>query len=348
MRSHRLFLTLLLLSFWVNSAVAKSNYWYSYVPKEVFSTQVFPVTIISDISDSNNLPTFKFDQESTVRPINAKPLIDTNGGNTFYTFYFKAKKRDLRTPELLITDKEHTVMLESKYIPVQTLDTTGHEEFCGLIATGCKIVTSQVSEFDAENNLVSLTIKATEANPEDIYTTGSIESGIEKITKTDADSIIEYYFVIPSSQENITVSYYNTLQQRFILKTILTDYKDQPVAAQENLNPKDSSFDKLKKYGLSFLSLFFLLMFWKRKDIFFLVLLAICVIILLTMYTPHEKICVQEGAPLYILPTKTSTTGGQINREFTTNILNKRGNYYKIEYEHNIIGWIKHEDTCQN
>ena len=348
MRSHRLFLIFLLSFFWISGALAKTNYWYSYVPKQVFATQVFPVTIFSDTDDRKSLSTFEFASESTVRPLNIKPLIATNGGNTFYTFYFKAQNSDIRIPQLLITSKKDVTMLESKYIPVHILDTEGHDEFCGLIATDCKIITSQVSEFDADSNLVSLTIKAAEANPEDIQMSGSIESGIEKITKTDSDTIIEYFFVIPSSQKIVVTSYYNTLQQRFISKTISTDYKNKPVAAQENLNPKDSSFDKLKKYGLFFFSLFFLWMFWRRKEIFFLVLLAICVIILLTMYTPHEKICVQEGAPLYILPTKTSTTGGRINNTLTTDILNKRGDYYKIEYDHNMIGWIKHEDTCKD
>ena len=348
MRSHRLLLILLLLFVWISSATAKTNYWYSYVPKQVFATQVFPVTIFADRDSSGIAPTFQFDPQNPLQPIDSKPLKDSNGGNTFYTFYFKAQNSDVTIPELTITDETEVVMLGSRYLPVKTLDKSGHETFCGMIATSCKIITSQVSEFDAQNNLVSLTIKASEANPEEMHTPGSIESGIEKLTRKESESIIEYYFVIPSSLKSITVSYYNTLQNRFISKTFSTDYKNKPVAAQENLNPRDSSFDKLKKYGLSFLALFFLWMFWKRKEIFFLVLLAICVLILLTLFTPHEKICVQEGAPLYILPTETSTTGGRVDRELNTDILKTRGKYHKIEYDHHTIGWIKDEDTCKN
>jgi len=348
MRGHRLLLILLLLFVWICSATAKTHYWYSYVPKQVFATQVFPVTIFADRDSSGTPPTFQFDPQNPLQPIDSKPLKDSNGGNTFYTFYFKAQNSDITIPELSITDETEVIMLGSRYLPVKMLDRNGHEAFCGMIATSCKIITSQVSEFDAQNNLVSLTIRASEANPEEMHTPGSIESGIEKLTKKESESIIEYYFVIPSSQKSITVSYYNTLQNRFISKTFSTDYKNKPVAAQENLNPRDSSFDKLKKYGLSFLALFFLWMFWKRKEIFFLVLLAICILILLTLFTPHEKICVQEGAPLYILPTETSTTGGRVDRELNTDILKTRGKYHKIEYDHHTIGWIKDEDTCKN
>ena len=348
MRGHRLLLICLLLFVWISGAMAKTNYWYSYIPKQVFATQVFPVTIFADKDSSSTAPTFQFDSQNPLQPINSKPLKDSNDGNTFYTFYFKAKKNDITIPELTITDETGVAKLDRKHLPVKTLDTNGHKTFCGMIAASCKIIASQVSEFDAQNNLVSLKIKASEANTAEMHTPDSLESGIEKLTRKGSESIIEYYFVIPSSQKSITMSYYNTLQNRFISKTFSTDYKNKPVAAQENLNPKDSSFDKLKKYGLSFLALFFLWMFWKKKEIFFLVLLAVSLLILLTLFTPHEKICVQEGAPLYILPTETSSTSGEIDRELTTDSLKTRGHYHKIEYDHHTIGWIKDEDTCKN
>ena len=348
MKSRRLLLILLLVFAWISHAAARTNYGYSYVPKQVFQTQVFPVTIFTDRDSNGTPPTFTFDPKSALQPIDSAPLKDSNGGNTFYTFYFKAMQSDIVLPKLTITDTDGAVVLKSRQLPVKKLDTYGHETFCGLIATDCRIIASQISEFDAQNNLVSLKIKASEANPEEMHTPGSIESGIEKLTRKESESMIEYYFVIPSSQKNITISYYNTLQNRFISKTFSTDYKNKPVAAQENLNPKDSSFNKLKRYGLSFFSLFFLWMFWKKKEIFFLVLLAVCVLILLTLFIPHEKICVQEGAPLYILPTETSTTSAEVDRELITDSLKTRGNYHKIEYDHHTIGWIKDEDTCKN
>jgi len=348
MRASRLLLILLLTLLGFSTVQAKTAYKYSYIPKKAFQTQVFSVTLFANTEVAQKNPSFIFDTNSEMQPIENIPLKDSNGGNTFFTFYFKAHKSDVRIPALTIKDQEGVTVLSPKTIPVEALNAQQSKTFCGLIATSCKIITSQVSEFDAENNLISLTLKASEANPEEIHTRGSIESGIEKITKQGSESIIEYYFVIPSSQKSVTSSYYNTLQNKFVSKTISTDYKKKPVAAQENLNPKDSSFNKLKKYGLVFLSLFFIWMFWQKKEIFFLVLLAICLIILFTLYTSHGKICVQEGAPLYILPTKTSSTSGQIEQKITTDILNKRDNYTKIAYEKTIIGWIKDEDTCKD
>ncbi len=348
MHRQRVLCLILLISLLVSSLNAAISYKYSYIPKQVYATQVFSVTVFSDIDDSENQPEFTFDTQSPIQPTNIVPIKDTNGGKTFYTFFFKAKNSDLKVPELTITDKEQSIILEGKYIPVKTLDTTGHDEFCGLIATNCEISASQVSTFDDKNNLISLTIKATEANPKEIKTPGSIESGIEKLTHKGSKVVIEYYFVIPASKKSITISYYNTLQHKFISKTISTDFRNKPVAAQENLNPIDSSFDKLKKYGLIFLMIFFLIMFIIKKDFFWLPLLAVGAIALFTLFTPHEKICIQEGAILYILPTSTSTTGGQIEEKLETDVLNRRGNYYKIEYHGGIIGWIKDEDICND
>ena len=348
MKKRRLLFIILLISLLVSSLAATVNYKYSYTPKQVYATQVFSISILADVDDNSNPPSFSFDKQSPTQPLNTIPLKDTNGGNTFYTFYFKAKKSDLKIPRLTIKDKNQTITLKGRYIPVKILDTHGHDEFCGLIATNCEVLASQVSTFDGENNLVTLTIKATEANPKDITTPGSIESGIEKITYKGSSVIVEYYFVIPVSKKSVTSSYYNTLQRKFISKTISTDFRNKPVAAQENLNPIDSSFDKLKKYGLILLTIFFLIMFLRKRDFFWLPLLAICIIILITFFVPKEKICIQQGAPLYILPTSTSTTGGQIDRRLETSVLNKRGVYYKIEYDKGIIGWIKNEDLCND
>jgi len=350
MRSHRLLWIFLLQTVLAAGlAAASSHYWYSYVPKQVFMTQVFPVTVFADADSAGDAPTFSFDPQSTVQPLDKHPLKSMNGGNTFYTFYFRAEHDDgLVIPKLTIADQNRSTVLEPRVVPTRRLDVSRHKEFCGLIATKCKILTSQISEFDAENTLVSLTIKASEANPGQIKTPGSIESGVEKVVRRGSDARIEYYFVVPSSLREITSSYYNSLENRFITKTISTDYRAKTVAAQESLNPVDSGFSRLKRYGLILLSIFFFWMFWKRKDFFYLILFTACGIALLVLYQPKGSICVQEGAPLYILPTNTSMVSGQIEERLTTEILGQRSIYSKIAYKNHTIGWIKDEDRCED
>jgi len=339
---------LLVLFFLILSTLsAQVKYTYSYVPKQVYATQVFPVTILADTNISSASPKFSFDGGSA-EPLMSEPIRDINGPNTFYTFYFKAFDTDFKTPNIIIKTKESPSKLEGKYIPVTELDTSEQTDFCGLIASDMKILTSQVSTFDGKNNMVSLTIKATEANPREIFIKNAIEYGVEKIKQNGSVSTIDYYFVLPSSIKSINISYYNSVQHRFISKTIVTDFKLNPVAAQENLNPIDSSFNKIKKYGMILLTLILLLLYLWRYDIFYLILLILSIFILIYIFWPTKNICIQEGAVLYILPSDTSTTGGIINTQYQTNEIGNRGIYHKIEYTNGTIGWIRDEDLCQD
>ena len=97
-----------------------------------------------------------------------------------------------------------------------------------------------------------------------------------------------------------------------------------------------------------FLVGFFLLMFLFKRDFFYLVLGVISLITLLTFYIPHRKICIKQGAPLFILPTETSTVSTKIDEKLHTMLLGERGDYKKIEYKKGIVGWIKNEDICEN
>ena len=93
---------------------------------------------------------------------------------------------------------------------------------------------------------------------------------------------------------------------------------------------------------------FFFLMFLFRRDFFYLVFGVVSLITLLTFYIPHKKICVKQGASLYILPTNTSTLSTKINEEIDTMLLGERGEFKKVEYKEGIIGWVKNEDICDN
>jgi len=348
MRSQRFLLALLLITFAVSLLGAQTSFTYSYTPKQVYATQLFSVTILADSDDSKTQPEFVFDKNSKIRPIDSTPIKDTNGGNTFYTFLFKAPYHDIKIPAMTILYADEITLLPKRYITVQSLDSSTHQDFCGIIATDCKIVSSQVSTFDDKSNLISMTIKATEANVEDINISTSIESGIEKITRGGSSVVIEYYFVVPSTQDSIAVSYYNSISHKFISKKISTNYNNTPVAAQDSLNPIDSSFDKIKRYGLIVLSLFFLFIFVRKRDFFYLPLLALSTIALLVNFAPHEQICIKQGSMLYIIPTEISSTGGQIREKLEVTLLKKRGKYNKIEYEKGKIGWIKDEDVCND
>ncbi len=324
---------------------AGGEYKYSYLPKKVYENQLFPITIL-EIASDKKIPYFSFDSESSVRPLFKKPLMIKNGNDSFFTFYFKAYSNDFELPELTITDTNETTSLAATTIPIATLKP--REDFCGVLAAEMKIKTSQASTYDGKNNLMTLSIEAFEANLENMHLQAVSEDGIENIQRNNAKVRAEYYVVVPASQKNIKFTYFNTIKGQYVFLQAPITIRDYSISTQSELNPKDDSFDKVKKMTFVGFSIFFFLLFLWKRDFFYLVLAVVTIITLLTFYTPKEEICIKQGAPLYILPTFTSQVSTKIDRELTRPLLGERMEFNKIEYQNGIIGWVKDEDLCNN
>jgi hypothetical protein len=324
---------------------AESEYKYSYIPKKVYENQLFPVTVI-DTAQRNENPQFEFDKLSSVQPISEDPLVLRNGDDSFYTFYFKASQIDVRIPRLFIVSSSVNTSLEPQNISLSSLKS--REDFCGVLAADMKIKNHQVSNYDEKHHLVTLSMEAFEANLEDMKINNAEEYGIEDIKRDNAKVEAEFYVVLPVTQKMLKFTYFNTIKKQYVFLQVPVELADATVTTQSDLNPKEDSFEKLKKYTFMILVLFFFLMFLFKRDFFYLVLGVVSLITLLTFYIPHEKICVKQGAPLYLIPTQTSTISTKLDQELNTMILGERDQFIKIEYKKGIIGWIKNEDLCDN
>lgn len=324
---------------------AESEYKYSYMPKKVYENQLFPVTVI-DTAQRNENPQFEFDKLSSIQPISEDPLVLRNGDDSFYTFYFKASKIDVRIPRLFIVSSSVNISLEPQNISLSSLKS--REDFCGVLAADMKVKNSQVSNYDEKHHLVTLSMEAFEANLEDMKINNAEEYGIEDIQRDNAKVEAEFYVVLPVTQKMLKFTYFNTIKKQYVFLQVPVELADATVTTQSDLNPKEDSFEKLKKYTFMILVLFFFLMFLFKRDFFYLVLGVVSLITLLTFYIPHEKICVKQGAPLYLIPTQTSTMSTKLDQELNTMILGERDQFIKIEYKKGIIGWIRNEDLCEN
>ncbi len=324
---------------------AQDEYKYSYMPKKVYENQLFPVTVLDTTQREDN-PQFQFDISSNVQPLFKKPLVVRNGNDRFYTFYFKASKTNVHIPQLFIISNSLDISLKKQTIQLSTLKS--REDFCGVIAADMKIKNHQVSNYDEHHHLLILSIEAFEANLEDIRLNNVIEDGIEHLERKNAKVEAEFYVVLPEAQKSLKFTYFNTIKKQYVFLEVSVEVADASVTAQSDLNPKEDSFEKLKKYTFITLVIFFLLMFLLKRDFFYLILGIVSLITLLTFYIPHKQICVKQGASLHILPTQTSTITTKTDQEFEAMLLGERGEFKKVEYKEGIIGWIKNEDLCDN
>ncbi len=316
---------------------------YSYVPKKVYEKQVFPISFLTTTAHSKNI---KFHFEGNKVPVLKQPVIIRNGSKTFYTFYFKTTEILFKIPKVTVIVNGKKEVLNGVKIPVRELPQ--RDNFSGVIASGLKIKNHQVSVYDENSNLIAISIEAHDANLEDIYVPSALKDGVENAKRTGSKMEIHYYIVLPADQTSLTFSYFDTIKQTFVNKFVPIKVHDGSVAAQTDLNPKDDSFEALKKYTLIILAILFLLLFLWKKDFFYLILSVISAAILLTFYTALTKVCIKEGSPLYIVPASNSTTSIHVDRRFTTTKLAERNDFVKVEYKNGIVGWIKHEDLCKN
>jgi len=336
----------LLITFFVTlfTTLIAANIEYSYVPKKVYEKQVFPISFLA--INSSNESKISFDFQGGKKPIMDKPVIIRNGSKTFYTFYFKTTKKLFTIPKISINFNGKKTNLSGVKIPVTKIP--NHKNFSGVIASGLKIKNHQVSVYDETTNLIAIAFEAHDANLEDIYIVDAIKDGVENAKRDGSKMTINYYIVIPSEQKELNFSYFDTIKESFVDKSIPIVMQDASVAAQTDLNPKDDSFETLKKYVILGLVILFVLLFLWKRDFFYLVMAVISAAVLLTFYTALTTVCIKEGSPLYIVPTSNSTTSIHIDKKYKTTKLAERNEFVKIEYKNGIVGWIKHEDLCKD
>ena len=340
---HSYILWILIFFFLIPIKLFSNEIEYSFVPKQVYKNQVFPISFLSR-SSLNGKIIFKFAGDKS--PILKTPVIINDGAKTFYTFYFKTDNPLFRISSVTIDINGKNTTLDKIEIPVKELPK--RYNFSGVIASGLKIKSYQASVYDERTNLVAMLIEAHDANLEDIYIPDALKDGIENIKRTGSRIEGNYYIVLPAQQKSLKFSYFDTIKDKFIEKKIPISIDDGSVAAQTDLNPKDDSFEALKKYSLLSLIIIFLILFLWKRDFFYLIIGVVASVVLLTFYTPLSKICIKSGSPLYIIPTYNSTISMYTDQKFTTTELYKKGEYHKITYKNGLIGWVKDEDVCKN
>jgi len=343
-------LKLLLLIVFAQLLFAQNTpYSYSYIPKKVYPNQVFPVTVYAKHYEPNKELSFEFNSLSLMQPLTITPVIIQNQNEAFFTFYFKApsKEKIIEIPALTIWNSDSNYILNAQELQVVPLPKSNMINFSNLIASEFRIDNVKIDPYDSQYILVTLFLRAKEANLKDFHIPNVIDDGLEKFKRDGANVKAQYYFIVKNSVKGISFSYFDSIKKKFIQKSIdLTKYKNKTIA--KDFNPKELTFDKFKKYLSYALIIFFLLLFFITKKRFYLILFIILNLFLLYNYLTKENICIKEGASLYILPTTHSTIFTRIDSKISRDVIRKYRNFYKINLQNDITGWIKDEDVCED
>ena len=338
----------LLIIFALPLLAGGAPYSYSYTPKVVYKNQLFPVTILVKHYNPQDPPHFEYDTISLLQPVNLKPVKVINKEEAFYTYYFKANSNDknIEIPALSIWNLDHSYTLNSKIINLKELEKKD-KKYSGVLASNLRVNSTKVDTYDSSHNLVTLNLEANEANLEDMHIPNVIDDGVENLKRNGALTTATYYFITPSEKKSVSFSYFNTIKRDFKTKNISLQNQKSSLDSN-NLKPKELNFEKIKKYILIGLTLLFAIAYLLTRDWVYLLFFTLAMAVLIYIFIPKRSICINEGAPLYILPTNNSNISLRVDRKLTTKVIQSYKNFNKIEYKNSLSGWIKNEDTCKN
>jgi len=359
---------------------------YEQTPQRVIKGEIFPVTFktLSTVQEFKDI-NYTFLNHPGVEILDESAQREQKGKYFYDTFHFVCNSVDAKLPdvEAFLVTKEDNISTENNlsvsesniteednvsvdessitdinisnkmYEPTKILGDTlnvialnPRKDFSNIIADDFEIQEYKTTNFDNKHNIVVFVATAQNANLSALHFQNVYKQGIESQPDGYENPKIIYFIVIDKRVENFTFSYFSLKKNRFENLNIPIVVDDDSVTTQSDLKPTDQSHNTIKMYiaiGIAFVG-FILVLIRKRYIYLLFIFLPLGYVAYLAI--PQEKICIKQGASIYLLPVRNSTTF-----EVTTSrlYLPKEGSvekFVKVKLPNDKIGWIKNEDVC--
>jgi hypothetical protein len=316
------------------------------LPKKVYVGQLFTVTL-----------------KITALRRHVPCLIETMGGKnttlvegpthlkpraiSHLIYRFKATGDPVVLPAFVVRYEDGDIRYKTRPVSLPTVVLNPPADFSHLLAEEVRLLNYQASAYDDHANILALRLHVVNGNVEDFRLPGALKQGTDEVTGTVGDREILYYGVFPLNQEEVAFSYFNLRTNRYETFRIPIIVKRSSVSTQTNLDPQASEFTQFKIAATTFFILVWLFLWYRRRRLIDLMLIAAAATYLLTYLIPLKSICLREGATLYLLPTPQSTPFMNLPFRTEAKEMDRKGTYIKVQLPNQRIGWVKNEDTCQ-
>jgi hypothetical protein len=341
-----LLLLLFLAPLFANKVIYLS---YSDAPKRVIKGEIFTVTIksLSTVEDAQEIQ-YDFSKTSGVEILNDTPNREKKGKYFYDTFYLLATSNSARIPDVqasLVGDGDfEPSFLSGSELNVISLNPP--KNFSQIIADSFELAEYKTTSYDHNHNIIVFVAQANNSAIEKMKFDAVFKQGIESVRKSYTSSKITYFVVVDKKLENFSFSYFNLKKNKFLTISIPIIVDEDRVTTQSDLKPQDQSHDTIKIIAaLIVAGILALFILWRGKY-GYLVLLLLPLAYIAYMYKPTQKVCVNAGAKIYLLPvyngTIFETTSEQSHLIQDGNV----GDFTKVELANEQIGWVKNEDIC--
>ncbi len=339
--------------------VGAKNLYVSFVesPEKIYKNQRFEIIIKALVTagEFDRIET-RFINGKNMLPINPENVWSEVEENSFENHYFfKAHEGDFIMPTLQILVYQGDVIQEAAYLEPKKMTYSeiakDDTKFSNVIAKELTVNAHKSKQYNNNELIMILDVKANESNLEDFYLNFVEEQGFSNIIDNYPEQKMLYYLVMPIHKKKVEFNYYNSSEKRLKTITIPIQLANELVSTQTDLNPNNSNILLYKKIALGVLVVLFLGLFIWKRNYLYLSILLIALIILILYLMPNKQAFIKADSTIYILPTKNSTIFYKTTQTRVAEVVMKKAGFVKIMMNVNnqkIIGWIKEGNLVEN
>jgi hypothetical protein len=338
--------------FYLSSLFASKVLYVQYVevPKRVIKGEIIPITFktLSTVQDFEDI-NYTFIRQEGAEVLEEIPQREIKGKFYYDTFHLLVKSTQAALPDVNVSLTPPNETYETTFVPGQKLNVINlnpPKNFSNIIAQNAVLKGYKTTSYDTQHNIVVFVLEAKNSDLQGIHFKDVYKQGIESIESDFENAKVTYYVVIDKNIDFFRFSYFNLLQNDYKQLSIPIIVHDDSVTTQSDLKPRDQSHERFKMYAAAIFAFVALLIALIRKKYIYLLFTLLPLGYITYLNMPQQRICIKEGAKIYLLPVKNATV---FETTQTKQELTKEGSvsaYVKVRLQNNKIGWVKNEDTC--
>jgi hypothetical protein len=339
----------------VNIAPSAKVIYLSYeaLPERVLKGEIFKVTIKSlcVVKEFTDI-TYELINGQGVKLLSNIPSRNKDSKHYYETFYFVATSEDAKLPDFKATLLDYNstpykdTILSGEKLNVISLNPKN--DFANIIANSFEILEHKTTNYNATHNIIVFVAAATNSDITSLKLGDVQKQGIESFTGSYIDSRITYYAIIDKKVENLLMSYFNLVKNRFIPINIPIVVSDDSVTTQSDLKPTDQSHEILKMSVAATIAMVaFLIILWRRKYVY-LIFIIFPLLYIVYVGLPSKEVCIKGGSEIHLLPVANGTIFETTTQEHNMQKENEIDGWVKVQLNDEKIGWVKDENICSD
>jgi len=320
-------------------------------PERLFRGEIFSVTLRSIVTtEAYQTLQYRFSGGEGLQLLGSEPEREYRDHAYFDRFYFKVTGSRVVLPDVtpyLTLGLSYAV--DSEPVKGSAVDVTvlnPPDDFCGILAERFVITHTKTTVYDDDHNIIVFMAEANRSDLGDFSLKTALQQNFESLHNDPRGSSMTYYAVLPDALETLRFEYFDLGTQRYERIRIPIEVDEDLVSTVSDLKPLEHGHDYQKTVFFAVTAgLFFLLALWKRSWLLLLIALAAGGYAA-WLSIPLRKVCINEGAPIYLLPMRNATVFEVTTRRYELEMQGHIEDYTKVRLLNNKIGWVRDEDIC--